>query len=151
VNKTYIPPQASLERNWYVVDAANQRLGRLASEIAMILRGKNKPTYTPHLDTGDFVIVVNAEKISVTGKKDSQKLYRRHSGRPGGMKTETFAKLQARLPERIIEQAVKGMLPKNTLGRQLFTKLKVYAGPDHPHDAQKPELLKIKTIPGEEG
>jgi large subunit ribosomal protein L13 len=150
VNKTYVPPQSSLERNWYVVDAADQRLGRLASEIAMVLRGKNKPTYTPHLDTGDFVIVVNAEKISVTGKKYSQKLYRRHSGRPGGMKTETFAKLQARVPERIIEQAVKGMLPKNTLGRQLFTKLKVYAGPDHPHEAQKPELLQIKTIPGEE-
>lgn len=150
MNKTYVPPQASLERNWYVVDAADQRLGRLASEIAMVLRGKNKPTYTPHLDTGDFVIVVNAEKVSVTGKKSSQKLYRRHSGRPGGMKTETFAKLQARVPERIIEQAVKGMLPKNTLGRQLFTKLKVYAGPDHPHEAQKPELLQIKTIPGEE-
>jgi large subunit ribosomal protein L13 len=150
VNKTYVPPQSSLERNWYVVDAADQRLGRLASEIAMVLRGKNKPTYTPHLDTGGFVIVVNAEKISVTGKKYSQKLYRRHSGRPGGMKTETFAKLQARVPERIIEQAVKGMLPKNTLGRQLFTKLKVYAGPDHPHEAQKPELLQIKTIPGEE-
>lgn len=150
MNKTYVPPQASLERNWYVVDAADQRLGRLASEIAMVLRGKNKPTYTPHLDTGDFVVVVNAEKVSVTGKKSSQKLYRRHSGRPGGMKTETFAKLQARVPERIIEQAVKGMLPKNTLGRQLFTKLKVYAGPDHPHEAQKPELLQIKTIPGEE-
>ncbi|NJN56086.1 MAG: 50S ribosomal protein L13 [Leptolyngbyaceae cyanobacterium SL_5_9] len=150
MNKTYVPPQTSLERNWYVVDAADQRLGRLASEIAMILRGKNKPTYTPHLDTGDFVIVVNAEKVSVTGKKSSQKLYRRHSGRPGGMKTETFAKLQARVPERIIEQAVKGMLPKNTLGRQLFTKLKVYVGPDHPHEAQKPETLQIKTIPGEE-
>jgi large subunit ribosomal protein L13 len=150
VNKTYVPSQNSLERNWYVVDAANQRLGRLASEIAMVLRGKNKPTYTPHLDTGDFVIVVNAEKVSVTGKKYSQKLYRRHSGRPGGMKTETFAKLQARVPERIIEQAVKGMLPKNTLGRQLFTKLKVYVGPDHPHEAQKPEMLQIKTIPGEE-
>ncbi|MBD1869114.1 50S ribosomal protein L13 [Oculatella sp. FACHB-28] len=150
MNKTYVPEKASLERNWYVVDAAEQRLGRLASEIAMVLRGKNKPTYTPHLDTGDFVIVVNAEKVSVTGKKYSQKLYRRHSGRPGGMKTETFAKLQARVPERIIEQAVKGMLPKNTLGRQLFTKLKVYVGPDHPHQAQKPEVLQIKTIPGEE-
>jgi large subunit ribosomal protein L13 len=102
------------------------RLGRLASEIAMILRGKNKPTYTPHMDTGDFVVVINAEKVVVTGKKRTQKLYRRHSGRPGGMKTETFAKLQARVPERIIEQAVKGMLPKNSLGRQLFTKLKVY-------------------------
>lgn len=147
-NKTYLPPQDEIQRNWYIVDAANQRLGRLASEIAMVLRGKNKPTYTPHLDTGDFVVVINAEKVSVTGKKSSQKLYRRHSGRPGGMKTETFNQLQARLPERIIEQAVKGMLPKNTLGRQLFTKLKVYAGPDHPHQAQQPEVLNIKTIPG---
>ncbi|MBF2002320.1 MAG: 50S ribosomal protein L13 [Synechococcales cyanobacterium C42_A2020_086] len=150
MNKTYLPPQESLERKWYVVDAANQRLGRLASEIAMILRGKNKPTYTPHMDTGDFVIVVNAEKVDVTGKKRTQKLYRRHSGRPGGMKTETFTQLQNRLPERIVEQAVKGMLPKNTLGRQLFTKLKVYAGPEHPHQAQKPEVLTIQTIPGGE-
>ena len=148
MNKTYLPPTDTIERNWYVVDAADQRLGRLASEIAMVLRGKNKPTYTPHMDTGDFVIVVNAEKVSVTGRKSSQKLYRRHSGRPGGMKTETFKQLQARLPERIIEQAVKGMLPKNSLGRQLFTKLKVYAGPDHPHQAQQPEVLAIQTIPG---
>jgi large subunit ribosomal protein L13 len=148
MNKTYLPPTDTIERNWYVVDAADQRLGRLASEIAMVLRGKNKPTYTPHLDTGDFVIVINADKVAVTGKKSSQKLYRRHSGRPGGMKTETFNQLQARLPERIVEQGVKGMLPKNTLGRQLFTKLKVYAGPDHPHQAQKPEVLEIKTIPG---
>lgn len=148
MNKTYLPPQDAIERNWYVVDAENQRLGRLASEVAMILRGKNKPTFTPHMDTGDFVIVINAEKVNVTGKKSSQKLYRRHSGRPGGMKTETFTQLQARLPERIIEQAVKGMLPKNTLGRQLFTKLKVYAGSDHPHKAQKPEVLDVKTIPG---
>jgi large subunit ribosomal protein L13 len=149
MNKTYLPPQESLERNWYVVDATNQRLGRLASEIAMVLRGKNKPTFTPHMDTGDFVVVINAEKVGVTGKKQAQKLYRRHSGRPGGMKTETFAQLQARLPERILEQAVKGMLPKNSLGRQLFTKLKVYVGPDHPHQAQKPEILEIKTVPGE--
>jgi large subunit ribosomal protein L13 len=150
MNKTYLPPQDTIERRWYVVDAAEQRLGRLASEVAMVLRGKNKPTYTPHLDTGDFVIVINAEKIAVTGKKSSQKLYRRHSGRPGGMKTETFNQLQARLPERIVEQAVKGMLPKNTLGRQLFTKLKVYAGPEHPHQAQTPEVLTIHTIPGGE-
>ncbi len=149
--KTYLPPVDTLEGDWYVVDAADQRLGRLASEIAMILRGKNKPTFTPHLDTGDFVIVVNAEKITVTGKKRTQKLYRRHSGRPGGMKTETFAKLQDRLPERIIEQAVKGMLPKNSLGKSLFTKLKVYTGPTHPHTAQKPKELKINTIPGAEG
>jgi large subunit ribosomal protein L13 len=147
--KTYLPPQASLEREWYIVDATDKRLGRLASEIAMILRGKNKPQFTPHMDTGDFVIVVNAEKVAVTGKKRSQKLYRRHSGRPGGMKTETFAKLQQRLPERIVEHAVKGMLPKNSLGKQLFTKLKVYAGPTHPHTAQKPKELTINTIPGE--
>jgi large subunit ribosomal protein L13 len=148
MNKTYLPPQDALEHKWYVVDAADQRLGRLASEIAMVLRGKNKPTYTPSIDTGDFVVVVNAEKVAVTGKKRTQKVYRRHSGRPGGMKTETFAKLQARLPERIIEEAVRGMLPKNTLGRQLFTKLKVYAGPDHPHQAQQPEVLNVQTIPG---
>lgn len=148
MTKTYLPPVDSIERNWYIVDAANQRLGRLASEIATVLRGKNKPIFTPHMDTGDFVIVINAEKVDVTGKKRSQKLYRRHSGRPGGMKTETFAKLQARIPERIIEQAVKGMLPKTTLGRQLFTKLKVYAGADHPHQAQMPQMLAIQTIPG---
>ncbi|MBW4650834.1 MAG: 50S ribosomal protein L13 [Kastovskya adunca ATA6-11-RM4] len=148
MEKTYLPPQTSLEPTWYVIDANNQRLGRMASEIAMILRGKNKPTYTPHMDTGDFVIVVNAEKVAVTGKKRTQKLYRRHSGRPGGMKTETFAKLQARIPERIIEKAVKGMLPKNSLGNKLFTKLKVYAGPIHPHEAQKPQELNIQTIPG---
>ena len=145
--KTPLPNQATLEKKWYVVDAADQRLGRLATEIAMILRGKNKPTYTPHMDTGDYVIVVNAEKVVVTGKKSSQKLYRRHSGRPGGMKTETFNQLQARIPQRIIEQAVKGMLPKNSLGRQLFTHLKVYVGTDHPHQAQQPEELKINTLP----
>jgi large subunit ribosomal protein L13 len=149
-NKTYLPPVASIEREWYIVDATDQRLGRLATEIAMILRGKNKPEYTPHMDTGGFVIVVNAEKVTVTGKKRTQKIYRRHSGRPGGMKTETFAKLQDRLPERIIEVAVKGMLPKNSLGRQLFTKLKVYAGADHPHAAQQPKELQINTIPGAE-
>jgi large subunit ribosomal protein L13 len=149
MNKTYLPPQDAIDRKWYIVDAENQRLGRLASEIANILRGKNKANFTPHLDTGDFVVVINAEKIAVTGKKRTQKLYRRHSGRPGGMKTETFAKLQARLPERIIEQAVKGMLPKTSLGRQQFTKLKVYAGGTHPHTAQQPEVLTIKTIPGD--
>lgn len=147
MNKTPLPTQDTLAQKWYLIDAADQRLGRLAAEIARILRGKNKPTFTPHLDTGDFVIVVNAEKVSVTGRKRQQKLYRRHSGRPGGMKIETFDKLQARIPERIIEQAVKGMLPKNSLGRKLFTKLKVYAGPNHPHQAQQPETLTINTIP----
>lgn len=147
--KTYVPPIDSIEHRWYVVDAEGQRLGRLATEIARVLRGKNKPTYTPNMDTGDFVIVINAEKVQVTGRKSEQKLYRRHSGRPGGMKTETFSQLQARIPERIIEKAVKGMLPKTSLGRKLFTKLKVYAGDNHPHDAQKPEILVINTIPGE--
>lgn len=148
MTKTYLPTQETADRKWYVVDAEGQRLGRLASEVASVLRGKNKPVFTPHLDTGDFVIVINAEKIEVTGRKRTQKLYRRHSGRPGGMKVETFDKLQARIPERIIETAVKGMLPKNSLGRQLFTKLKVYAGTDHPHEAQQPEVLAIQTIPG---
>ncbi len=146
-NRTFLPSES--DRQWYIIDAADQRLGRLSVEIARILRGKNKPTYTPHLDTGDFVIVINAEKVAVTGKKSTQKLYRRHSGRPGGMKVETFDKLIKRVPERIIEHAVKGMLPKNTLGRQLFTKLKVYTGENHPHEAQQPQVLKINTIPGE--
>lgn len=149
MNKTYVPPQNALNHQWFVVDATDQRLGRLASEIARVLRGKNKAEFTPHMDTGDFVIVINAEKVKVTGKKRTQKVYLRHSGRPGGMKTETFAQLQARLPERIVEHAIKGMLPKNSLGRQLFTKLKVYAGADHPHQAQQPQELKIQTIPGE--
>jgi large subunit ribosomal protein L13 len=148
MEKTHLPTANPNEAKWYIVDAAEQRLGRLASEIAMVLRGKNKPTFTPHLDTGDFVVVINAEKIQVTGKKRTQKLYRRHSGRPGGMKTESFEKLQARIPERIIEQAVKGMLPKNSMGKHLFTKLKVYAGSEHPHAAQQPEVLTINTIPG---
>ena len=147
MNKTPVPIEENFEKKWYVVDAAEQRLGRLATQVAMILRGKNKPTFTPHMDTGDFVIVVNADKVIVTGKKKEQKLYRRHSGRPGGMKVETFAQLQQRIPQRIIEKAVKGMLPKNSLGRKLFTKLKVYVGPDHPHQAQKPEELNINTIP----
>ena len=147
MTKTPLPTKETLDQKWFVVDAADQRLGRLATEVAMILRGKNKPTYTPNMDTGDFVVVINAEKVIVTGRKNEQKLYRRHSGRPGGMKVETFDQLQARIPERIIEKAVKGMLPKNVLGRKLFTKLKVYVGDQHPHDAQKPEVLSINTIP----
>lgn len=146
--KTTLTPVKEIERDWHVVDAADQRLGRLATQIALVLRGKNKPNYAPHMDTGDFVIVVNADKVAVTGNKGSQKLYRRHSGRPGGMKTETFDQLQNRIPERIIEKAVKGMLPKNALGRKLFTKLKVYAGPDHPHASQNPTTLTINTTPG---
>ena len=147
MTKTPLPTKETIDQKWFVIDAADQRLGRLATEIAMILRGKNKPNFTPNMDTGDFVVVINAEKVTVTGRKNEQKLYRRHSGRPGGMKEETFDQLMARIPERIIEKAVKGMLPKNTLGRKLFTKLKVYVGDKHPHDAQKPEILNINTIP----
>ncbi|MFM9102335.1 MAG: 50S ribosomal protein L13 [Cyanobium sp.] len=143
MNKTPLPSVDSLDRQWYLVDAENQTLGRLASEVASVLRGKNKPTYTPHLDTGDFVIVINADKIRVSGNKPTQKLYRRHSGSPGGMKTETFAHLQARIPERIVEKAIKGMLPHNALGRQLFRKLKVYKGSEHPHAAQQPQVLAL--------
>ena len=143
MNKTPLPSVDSLDRQWYLVDAENQTLGRLASEVASVLRGKNKPVYTPHLDTGDFVIVINADKIRVSGNKPTQKLYRRHSGRPGGMKTETFAHLQARIPERIVEKAIKGMLPHNALGRQLFRKLKVYKGTEHPHAAQQPQALAL--------
>ncbi|MEM7769531.1 MAG: 50S ribosomal protein L13 [Cyanobacteria bacterium P01_E01_bin.6] len=148
MNKTYLPAVGGFEKKWYIVDASGQRLGRLATEVASVLRGKNKPIYSPHMDTGDFVIIINADKIDVTGRKREQKLYRRHSGRPGGMKVETFEKLQNRIPERILEQAIKGMLPKNALGRQLFTKLKVYKGSEHPHHAQQPEVLSIQTIPG---
>jgi large subunit ribosomal protein L13 len=143
MNKTTSPAPASITRQWYVVDATDKTLGRLASEVAQVLRGKNKPTYTPHLDTGDFVVVIHAENVRVSGNKSSQKIYRRHSGRPGGMKTETFAHLQSRLPERIIENAVRGMLPHNALGRQLFRKLKVYRGGDHPHAAQRPQPLTL--------
>ncbi len=145
MNKTSVPSPDSIDRQWFLVDAENQTLGRLATEVASVLRGKTKPNFTPHLDTGDFVIVVNAEKIKVTGKKFDQKLYRRHSGRPGGMKVETFKSLQSRIPERIVEKAVKGMLPHTRLGRQLFTKLKVYKGSEHPHLAQQPKLLNINS------
>ena len=141
MNKTITPSTETINRSWFLVDAENKTLGRLSTQIATLLRGKNKPTYTPHLDTGDFVIVVNAEKVEVSGKKATQKLYRRHSGRPGGMKVEKFESLQERIPERIIELAVKGMLPHNSLGRQQFKKLKVYKGSDHPHAAQNPVLL----------
>ena len=145
MNKTSIPQIDSIERQWYLVDAENQTLGRLATEVAAVLRGKNNPNFTPHLDTGDFVVVVNADKIRVTGNKPTQKLYRRHSGRPGGMKTETFQALQERIPERIVEKAIKGMLPHNALGRQMFRKLKVYKGSEHPHSAQKPQTLELSS------
>jgi large subunit ribosomal protein L13 len=143
MNKTAVTAIDSIDRQGYLVDAENQTLGRLATEVASVLRGKNKATFTPHLDTGDFVIVVNADKIRVSGKKPLQKLYRRHSGRPGGMKVETFEHLQERLPERIVEKAIKGMLPHNALGRQLFRKLKVYKGTEHPHAAQQPKILQL--------
>ena len=145
MNKTSIPSLDSIDRQWFLVDAENQTLGRLATEVASVLRGKTKPNFTPHLDTGDFVIVVNAEKVKVTGKKAEQKLYRKHSGRPGGMKVESFNSLQARIPERIVEKAIKGMLPHNSLGRQLFRKLKVYKGSDHPHAAQEPKALNLNN------
>ena len=145
MNKTSVPSPDSIDRQWFLVDAENQTLGRLATEVASVLRGKTKPNFTPHLDTGDFVIVVNAEKIKVTGKKSDQKLYRRHSGRPGGMKVETFKSLQSRIPERIVEKAIKGMLPHTRLGRQLFNKLKVYKGSEHPHSAQEPKTLKLNS------
>jgi len=135
------PTPGADDRKWWVIDAEGKPLGRLASLIATVLRGKNKPTFTPHVDTGDFVIVVNAKKVRLTGRKLEQKLYVRHSGEPGGFRSEPYGNLLERKPELPIQKAVKGMLPKNILGRELLTKLKVYAGPDHPHAAQKPQPL----------
>ena len=143
LQKTYSPTPASIERAWHVVDATGAPLGRLASRIAQVLRGKHKPTYAPHIDGGDYVIVINAEKVSVTSGKTQSKIYYRHSGYPGGLKEETFERLLDRRPEAIIERAVKGMLPKNRLGRQMGRKLKVYAGPDHPHASQNPQPLEL--------
>ena len=137
--------RGDIERAWLVVDATDLPLGRLASEIATLLRGKHKPTYAPHIDGGDFVVVVNAEKVAVTFDKSQTKIYYRHSGYPGGIKAETFESLLERRPEAVIERAVRGMLPKNKLGRQMARKLKVYAGPDHPHAAQKPQPLEISA------
>ncbi len=139
--KTFMASPATIERKWYVVDATNMTLGRLASEVAKVLRGKNKPIFTPFIDTGDYVIVINAEKIKVTGKKMDQKIYYRHSDYVGGMKETTLKEQLAKKPESVIEMAVKGMLPKGPLGRQMYTKLFVYAGPEHKHQAQKPEVL----------
>ena len=141
--KTYMPNEAAIERKWYVVDATGLTLGRLASEVAKVLRGKNKPIFTPHADTGDYVIVVNAEKIVVTGKKMSDKIYYRHSDYVGGMKEATLKEMLDKKPEKVVELAVKGMLPKGPLGRKMYTKLVVYAGPEHKHAAQKPEELKL--------
>ena len=139
--KTFMASPATIDRKWYVVDATDMTLGRLASEVAKVLRGKNKPIFTPHIDTGDNVIVINAEKIKVTGKKMDQKIYYRHSDYVGGMKETTLKEMLAKKPEQVIELAVKGMLPKGPLGRQMYTKLHVYAGPEHKHVAQKPEVL----------
>jgi large subunit ribosomal protein L13 len=141
--KSFIAKPAEVERKWYVIDAEGKNLGRMSSQIAAILRGKNKPTYTPHVDCGDYVIVINAEKVEVTGKKRKEKIYKRHTGYPGGLRETTFEKLQARKPEEIIIHAVKGMLPDGKLGRQMAKKLKVYAGPEHAHTAQKPEVLEF--------
>ncbi|HSN98107.1 MAG TPA: 50S ribosomal protein L13 [Candidatus Nanopelagicales bacterium] len=138
------PAEARAARRWWVIDAEGKPLGRLASRIATVLRGKDKPTFTPHVDTGDFVIVVNAQKVTLTGRKLQQKQYVRHSGEPGGFRAEVYEDLIQRKPELPIEKAVKGMLPKNILGRELLTKLKVYAGPDHPHAAQQPQPLPWK-------
>jgi large subunit ribosomal protein L13 len=140
--KTYSAKPREIEQSWYLVDAESRTLGRLATEIANLLRGKSKPQYTPHVDTGDFVVVINAEKIHVTGKKLEQKIYYRHSGYPGGLRERTLAEQLARQPEKVITKAVKGMLPKNRLAAVQLKKLKVYAGPEHPHTAQNPVPLK---------
>lgn len=139
--KTFMASPATIDRKWYVVDATDMTLGRLASEVAKVLRGKNKAIFTPHIDTGDYVIVINAEKVKVTGKKLDQKVYHRHSEYVGGMKETTLREMLAKKPEKVVELAVKGMLPKGPLGNQMYTKLYVYAGPEHKHAAQKPEVL----------
>ncbi|MCX6387223.1 MAG: 50S ribosomal protein L13 [Solirubrobacterales bacterium] len=141
--KTYSANANDRDRRWYVVDAEGKTLGRLSTQIADVLRGKRKPTFTPHVDTGDFVVVINAEKVSVTGKKRATKLYHRHSGYPGGLRTRTFEEMIEKRPEEVIRLAVKGMLPRNRLSRRQITKLKIYAGPEHPHTAQSPEILEI--------
>ncbi len=143
MRKTISAKPNEVERTWYVVDAEGKTLGRLSTEIARILRGKHKPSYTPHVDTGDYVIVINADKVRVTGKRLDQKMYYRHSGYMGGLKTVSLRRMLETHPERVIEHAVKGMLPKNRLGRQMYKKLKVYASPDHPHQAQQPQPLEL--------
>ncbi len=141
--KTVIPSPQDIVRQWHVIDAENAVLGRIAAKAAMLLMGKNKPTYTPFLDTGDHVVVINAEKVRLTGKKEEQKIYRRHSGYPGGLREESARKVRASRPARMVEEAIQGMLPKNKLGKQMYRKLNVYAGPKHPHQAQKPVELAI--------
>ena len=142
--KTYYAKPGEIQREWLLVDATDLVLGRMATQLAAILKGKTKPTYTPHVDVGDFVVVVNAEKIRVTGNKAEQKTYYRHSGFPGGLKETSYKEMMAKHPERIIEKAVKGMLPKTSLGREMGKKLKVYAGPDHPHAAQNPRTIELE-------
>jgi large subunit ribosomal protein L13 len=144
--RTFSPKAADVQRQWHVIDASDVVLGRLASHVAILLRGKHKPIFAPHLDTGDFVIVVNAEKVALTGNKLTDKRLYRHSGYPGGIRSDTYAELLAKHPERLVEKAVRGMLPKNTLGRSTLRKLKVYAGPDHPHQAQQPVPFTITQI-----
>ena len=141
--KSFIAKPHEVERKWYVVDAGGKTLGRVASQVATVLRGKNKPTFTPHVDCGDYVIVINAEKVEVTGKKRKEKVYKHHTGYPGGLRETTFDKLIEKKPEEVIRHAVKGMMPKGKLGRQMYKKLKVYAGPEHDHAAQKPEKLEF--------
>ncbi len=148
--KTYSPKPTDIQRDWYIVDAEGQTLGRLATEVARVLRGKHKPTFTPHMDMGDCVIIINAEKVHVTGNKERDKLYYRHSQYPGGLRSLNFDQLKGRHPTRPVEKAVRGMLPKNILGSQVFKKLRVYAGPDHPHEAQQPKPLPIRGIKGKE-
>ncbi len=143
--RTYVPKKDEIRREWLVVDASNQVLGRLASEVARLLRGKHKPQYTPYLDTGDFVVVVNAERIRLTGRKKEQKVYYRHSGYPGGLRQETAREMLEKYPERLVRRAVWGMLPKNRLGRKLYRKLKVYRGPEHPHEAQQPKAHTVSA------
>ena len=140
---TYSPRPEDIQRDWWVVDATDLPLGRLASQVANIVRGKHKPTFTPHVDGGDFVIIVNAEKVATTGSKDTQKIYYRHSGYPGGLRAQTLGEMRETHPERVVESAVRGMLPKNRLGRRLFTKVKVYTGPEHPHASQQPKPLEL--------
>ncbi|MDD7203629.1 MAG: 50S ribosomal protein L13 [Coriobacteriales bacterium] len=143
--KTYYAKPGEVQREWLLVDATDMTLGRLASAVAQILRGKNKPTYTPHVDTGDFVVVINCDKIKVTGAKVTDKVYYRYTNHPGGLRQETFQEAMAKHPERVIQHAVKGMLPKGTLGRQMLKKLKVYTGPEHPHQAQNPRKIDLEA------
>ena len=142
--KSYMARPLEVERNWYVVDAEGKHLGRLATEIVRVLRGKNKPQYTPHVDVGDFVVVVNADRVAVTGRKAEQRVYRRHSGYPGGMKETSYEQMLARKPTEVLRKAVYGMMPKTRLARKQFKKLKIYAGPEHPHSAQDPQTLEVK-------